>query len=85
MLIDSYMTYRFLVECSLAFKFLHIFYCPLVFQLVLEGLHSKQTNDLLLMEKGSLLKKIQLGNVFREFFEKKAAKIEDQVEFIMFV
>ncbi|CAO2834803.1 unnamed protein product [Amaranthus hypochondriacus] len=49
-------------------------------KLVLEGLHSKQTNDLLLMEKESLLKKIQLGNVSREFFEKKAAKIEDQVK-----
>ncbi|KAL2892515.1 E3 ubiquitin-protein ligase BRE1-like 1 [Bienertia sinuspersici] len=49
-------------------------------KLVLEGQRSKQSHDLLLMEKQSLQKKIQHGNILREFFEMKASKIEDQVK-----
>ncbi|XP_048496318.1 E3 ubiquitin-protein ligase BRE1-like 1 isoform X2 [Beta vulgaris subsp. vulgaris] len=49
-------------------------------KLELEGRRSKQTHDLLLVEKQSLLKKIQQSNVSGDFFEMKAARIEDQVK-----
>uniref|UniRef100_A0A803LI99 E3 ubiquitin protein ligase n=1 Tax=Chenopodium quinoa TaxID=63459 RepID=A0A803LI99_CHEQI len=49
-------------------------------KLVLEGQRSKQSHDLLLAEKQSLQKKIQQGSVSQDFFEMKAARIEDQVK-----
>lgn len=48
-------------------------------QLVLEGLRAKQVHDALLMDKRTLEREIQQANLSVNFYDMKAARIEDQV------
>ncbi|KAK8480055.1 hypothetical protein V6N12_033972 [Hibiscus sabdariffa] len=51
-------------------------------KLVLEGVKGKQLQDTLLLEKHTMEKEIQQSSAALNFYEKKAAKIEDQVRFL---
>ncbi|GMI85933.1 REDUCED DORMANCY 4, histone mono-ubiquitination 1 [Hibiscus trionum] len=51
-------------------------------KLVLEGVKGKQLQDTLLLEKHTMEKEIQQSCSALNFYEKKAAKIEDQVRFL---
>lgn len=52
---------------------------PVSLQLVLEGLRAKQVQDALLMDKRMLERETQQANSSVNFYEMKAARIEDQV------
>ncbi|KAK6285436.1 hypothetical protein POUND7_011615 [Theobroma cacao] len=49
-----------------------------LFQLVLEGVKAKQLQDALLLEKHTMEKEIQQASASLDFYEMKAARIEDQ-------
>ncbi|KAB5526901.1 hypothetical protein DKX38_020748 [Salix brachista] len=49
-------------------------------QLVLEGVRARQHRDSLLMDKQSMEKEIQQANISLDFFDVKAARIEDQLK-----
>lgn len=53
-----------------------LFYCP---QLFLEGVRAKQSQDALLLEKNTMEKEIRQANASLDFYEMKAARIEEQV------
>lgn len=55
------------------------------FQLVLEGLRAKQLQDALFTEKRTLVRNIQQANSSLNFYDMKAASIDDQVllDFLM--
>ncbi|GMI80790.1 hypothetical protein HRI_001748300 [Hibiscus trionum] len=50
-------------------------------QLVLEGLRAKQLQDTLLLEKHTMEKEIQQASASLDFYNMKAARIEDQLRF----
>ncbi|PPS18375.1 hypothetical protein GOBAR_AA02209 [Gossypium barbadense] len=50
-------------------------------ELVLEGLRAKQLQDTLLLEKHNMEKEIQQANTSLDFYNMKAARIEDQLRF----
>lgn len=50
-----------------------------LFQLVLEGVRSRQLQDSLLMEKQTMERGFQRANTSLGFFDMKAGRIEDQV------
>ncbi|PPS14831.1 hypothetical protein GOBAR_AA05736 [Gossypium barbadense] len=50
-------------------------------KLVLEGLRAKQLQDTLLLEKHNMEKEIQQANTSLDFYNMKAARIEDQLRF----
>lgn len=50
-----------------------------LFQLVLEGVRAKQLRDALLSDKHSMEKEIMQAGASLDFFDMKAARIEDQV------
>ncbi|PPD66514.1 hypothetical protein GOBAR_DD36612 [Gossypium barbadense] len=50
-------------------------------RLVLEGLRAKQLQDTLLLEKHNMEKEIQQANTSLDFYNMKAARIEDQLRF----
>ena len=50
-----------------------------LFQLVLEGVKAKQLQGTLLLEKHTMEKEIQQASASLDFYEMKAARIEDQV------
>lgn len=56
--------------------------CPL--QLVLEGLRARQLRDALFMEKRTLEREIQQANSSLNFYDMKAARIDEQV-FLSFI
>ncbi|KAF9668749.1 hypothetical protein SADUNF_Sadunf14G0035900 [Salix dunnii] len=49
-------------------------------KLVLEGVRARQHRDSLLMDKQSMEKEIQQANISLDFFDVKAARIEDQLK-----
>ena len=49
------------------------------FQLLLEGVRARQLQDALFMDKRTLEREIQQANLSFNFFDMKAARIEDQV------
>lgn len=49
-------------------------------KLVLEGVRARQTQNALLMEKRKMEREIQQGNASVNFYEMKAARIEDQLK-----
>ena len=56
-----------------------------VFQLVLEGVHSRQIGDALLMEKRMLDKSVQQTKKTVDFYNFKASRIEDQVVWVAYI
>lgn len=52
---------------------------PLLFQLFLEGITSRQMQDTLLIDKYIMEKDIQQGSASASFLSKRSSRIEDQV------
>lgn len=58
---------------------MYFFARPLLFQLFLEGITSRQMQDALLIDKYIMDKDIQQGSSSASFLSKKSSRIEDQV------
>ena len=51
----------------------------ILFQLVLEGVRARQLQDTLLMNKQTMERELQQASASLNFYDVKAARIEDQV------